>query len=433
MADLRYQAGFGNVLSSEAEPGALPAEQNSPQHPPYELYAEQINGTGFTVEKKQNRRTWMYRLRPHVYPAEWTALPTSRFVGTFDEAVPYPGILRFAPLDPPGAPTDWLEGLITFAGAGDPGARTGAAIHLYSANRSMERSFVDLDGDLLVVPARGALRIRTELGWLAVPPGEIAILPRGLRFQVHLADDLATGFVAELFSGHLDLPERGPVGANSMADARHFRAPVADYSDDQTPHRVVARSGGRLWATTLPFSPYDVVAWHGSYAPFVYDLLQFNSLWTVNVDHTDPSILSVLTAPWDDHGRNAIDVIVFRGRWDPTEHTFRPPYFHRNSATEFNMVLQSPGNAGPWLPGASSFTPYLQTHGVSADTVRAARARTDDSPSRVPDDSLWLQFESTFPLQVLPWMLEHEARDRDYLDEFTGWPPSDLSGSRGGP
>ncbi|MBX3246237.1 MAG: homogentisate 1,2-dioxygenase [Myxococcales bacterium] len=421
---LDYQAGFGNALASEARPGALPRHQNSPRRVPFGLVAEQLNGTGFTVKRAENRRTWMYRLRPQILDRGFRPRAHARFVGDFHEAVPFPEHLGFSPLPIPEAPTDFLAGLTTFAGAGDASMRRGAAIHLYAANANMGRvAFCDVDGDLCVVPERGRLHVRTELGRLNVLPGELVILPRGIRFTVEVPDGQARGFVAELFDGHFTLPERGPIGANGLADERHFLAPVASFEDDAQPWTIVVRQGGRLWEIESPHSPFDVVAWHGSYAPFKYALERFNSLGSVSFDHPDPSILTVLTSPLDAHGRNAIDVAVFRSRWDVSQHTFRPPYYHRNSAIELNGVISSPAGSR-WAPGSFTFTPYLTPHGIATASYEATVGADDeaaDRPERIPEDSLWIQFESTYLLKVMPWMLDHPSRDHAFLERFSGF------------
>ena len=423
--DLRYQTGYGNALASEALPGALPASQNSPQHVAHGLYAEQINGTGFTVHRAYNHRVWLYRLRPQIAEQGWTRIDSGRFAGRFDEGEVSPEILRFEPMPWPEGQLDFVQGLSTFAGAGDPTLKTGFAIHVYTATADMvDCAFTDIDGDLLVVPQEGALRIQTELGWLQVGPGEIAILPRSIRFRVVLAEGRSRGFVGELFNGHYQLPERGPIGANGMADERHFKAPVAAFEDRPGPYEIIQKQGGDLWSTRFHVSPFDVVAWHGSYAPFKYDLMDFASFWSVNHDHPDPSILTVLTAPHDTHGRNAVDFTVFRGRSDPTDHTFRAPFFHRNSAIEFNAVIKSPATTGPYVAGTSTYTPYLSPHGVSAAGYEREIARTDPSPERGSDDELWIQFESTYSLRVMPWFANAGHRDLDYLQQFQGFIPA---------
>ncbi|MFT4977285.1 MAG: homogentisate 1,2-dioxygenase, partial [Myxococcota bacterium] len=425
--ELQYQPGFGNTFMSEALPGAVPRRQNTPRQVKYSLITEQINGTGFTVRRAENLRTWMYRLRPQILDQPLRERDSGRFVGDFSEAVPSPQVMRFKPLALPELPVDFLEGLVTFGGVGDASMRRGAAVHLYAASADMvDTAFCNIDGDLLVVPQHGRLHIRTELGRLNVGPGEIAILPRGIRFQILLRDGTARGWVGELFDGHFQLPERGPVGANGMADERHFLAPVADFEDVLAPWTVVVRQGGRLWEGRQGHSPFDVVGWHGRYAPFKYDLRNFNSLGSVSFDHVDPSILTVLTSPMDTHGRNAIDFGVFLGRWDVTEGTFRPPYFHRNSAIEFNGVVSNTRSDGPWAPGTYTFTPYLTPHGVSSSSYNHVVTASDDEvdpPVRGSDESIWIQFESAYLMKVMPWMLDHPDRDSEYLDGFRDYRP----------
>lgn len=423
---LDYQAGYGAALRSEALPNALPGTQNSPRNVPYGLLAEQLNGTGFTVRRAENRRTWMYRLRTAVSAEPFVALPERRFTGDFSAGVSSPELLRFRPLPLPSAPTTFLDGLVTYAGAGDATMMRGAAVHLYAANQDMaQEAFCNIDGDLCVVPQHGALLVRTELGRLRVRPGEILVIPRGLRFAVTLPDGPARGFVAEVFDGSFSLPERGVVGANGLADERHFLAPVAAFDDDVSPHRIVVRHGGRLFATTLPHTPFDVVAWHGTCAPFKYDLAHFNSLGSVSFDHPDPSILTVLTTPMDARGRNAIDVAVFRSRWEVAEHTFRPPYAHRNSAVEFNAVIQSPSSSR-FEPGSFLWTPTLTPHTIGAKGYEANVLRDEEAanaPEKVPHDSLWVQFESAYLMKVMPWWFDHPARDQEHLASLVGLQP----------
>lgn len=423
--DLSYQSGFGNALETEAVRGALPRHQNSPREVPYGLFAEQINGTSFGVRRADNRRTWLYRLRPQLTDRPYRPRAAGRFAGDFGEGVPLPEVLGYRPIAIPSEPTDFLAGLVTFAGAGDASIARGAAVHLYAASADMGRTALsNVDGDLLVVPQLGRLRIATELGRLEVAPGEIAILPRGIRFSVALPDGHSRGFVGEVYDGHLSLPERGPIGANGLADARHFLAPVAAYEDEQAEWTIVVRQGGRLFEQSASHSPFDVVAWHGNYAPFKYALSEFNALGSVTFDHPDPSIFTVLTCPIDALGRSALDLGVFRGRWDVAEHTFRPPFFHRNAAIEFNAVLSS--TEARWPAGAFTFTPYLAPHAIgtrSYEETVTAPASVADAPVRIPDDSLWIQLESAYLWKVMPWMLEHPARDREHLSHFGEYRP----------
>ena len=427
MSELSYLTGFGNHLASEAVPGTLPPRGNTPKEPAHGLYAEQINGSGFTVERRANLRTWLYRLRPAIHAGRFAAVPMpGRFVGRFHDAVPSPEAMRFRPLPMPTGEVDFLDGIHTFAGAGDPAMRQGMAIHLFAANTDMGRVFANIDGDLLVAPEQGTIRVQSELGFLEAKAGEIVTVPRGIRFKVTLPDGPVRGFMAELFEGHFQLPERGLIGANGLADERHFRAPVAAYDDRVEPTKIIVKQAGRFFATEAPWSPFDVVAWHGRYAPFVYDLRMFMSYGSVSFDHPDPSVLTVLTSPHDDHGNNVIDVGVFLGRWDPTEDTFRPPYFHRNAAVEFNAVIASSNDHGPYPGGAFSFTPNLTPHGVPPASVRRASS-APDTPSRGSDDSIWLQFESTYTLSVMSEFLDSDQRDDGFLAQFDGWEVGDLA------
>jgi len=427
--ELSYQAGFGNAMMTEALPGALPEVQHAPRKPPYGLHPEQINGTGFTVERALNRRTWLYRLRPPILDRGFTRIDHPRLRGRFDEGVASPQVMRYRAIALPTEPTDFLDGLTTFAGAGDPATKRGMAVHLYAANQDMRRAMANVDGDLILAPEHGRLRVLTEMGWLEASPGEIAVIPRGIRFRILLADRVARGFAAEVFDGHLQLPQRGPVGANGLADERHFLSPVAWFEDRREETPIVVKQGGELFQILSPHSPFDVVAWHGSYAPYKYDLTKFNALGSVSWDHPDPSILTVLTCPADTHGRGALDLAVFARRWDVSEGTFRPPFLHRNSAIEFNAVVRSDATDGPWQAGAFSYTPYLSPHGVSAHTVEKVRGMSDeeaDAPELVSANDIWLQLESTYLLRVMPWMIDHEARDQDYLSSFSGYPAAEV-------
>ena len=418
------RTGFGNALASEAIPGALPRHQNSPRRPPFGLYAEQINGAGFASLRAENQRTWCYRIRPASqrrafapYRRSASSVPPL-FGAGFAGRPPEVNLCGWPPLPPPApeTPCDFVDGLVTVAGAGSPDLRRGCAIHLYSANRDMDRSaFYNADGDLLLIPEIGAVTVLTELGPLEVAPGQIAVLPRGLVFSVLLAGPLARGYLGEAFGRHFQLPERGPVGANGLADPRHFQAPNAWYEDRLAPDfRVVAKLGGRLHEASQDHSPFDVVAWHGNTLPFRYDLADFSPMGSVHVDHPDPSIYTVLSAPLDEQGANTLDLIVFAPRWDVSLGTFRPPYFHRNPVCEVNGIIRESSPPGsPFQPGCCFVTPSLTAHGPSGRAVERARALDDadaDKPAP-PGNSLWFQFETALPLSLTPWAEDNRARD----------------------
>jgi homogentisate 1,2-dioxygenase len=423
--DLAYLTGYGNHLRSEAVAGAVPDRINGPKRPAHRLFPEQINGTGFTFKRSLNLRSWLYRLRPAVTNRPFTRLSADEAPPTFDSdfsaAEHSPEPQRYRPVPVSETPHDWLDGVNTFGGAGDPTMGQGVAIHLFSASRDMDRVFVNIDGDMLLAPESGRLRIRTELGWLDVSQGEVVILPRGIRFSVKVPDGPTRGFMVELYNGHFQLPDRGVVGANGLADERHFKAPVADYENRVEDTVVVVKQGGAFWRTVSPHSPFDVVGWHGRYAPFKYDLRDFMSMGSVSYDHPDPSILTVLTHPLDDHGKNAVDVGVFLGRWEPTERTFRPPFFHRNSAIEFNAVLSARPTKGGYPQGAFSFTPLLTPHGLGSHGHHHHTFDAEERPNRIPDDSIWLQFESAYQVGVLPRWLTGAHRDTAFLDQFADY------------
>ncbi|MFE3286559.1 homogentisate 1,2-dioxygenase, partial [Streptomyces sp. NPDC059233] len=292
---LEYLTGFGNEHSSEAVPGALPLGRNSPQRAALGLYAEQLSGSAFTEPRTHNRRSWLYRIRPSAAHPPFTRVDNGALrTAPFTETVPDPNRLRWNPLPTPAPGTDFLAGLWTLGGNGDATQRTGMAVHLYSANADMtDRVFSDSDGELLIVPERGGLLLRTELGLLSAGPGEVALIPRGVRFRVELLGDDARGYVCENYGQPFELPNLGPIGANGLAAARDFRAPVAAYEDVERPTEVVNKFCGNLWSATYDHSPLDVVAWHGTHVPYVYDLRRFNVIGSISYDHPDPSIFTV--------------------------------------------------------------------------------------------------------------------------------------------
>ncbi len=416
-ASLEYLAGFGASLASEALPGALPKSQNTPRKGPYGLYGELVSGTPFTTARARNSRSWLYRIRPSTTHDAYAPLAHPRFGNAFEGVAP--NRVRWRPMPIPSAKVDFLDGLATLGGAGDPAAGgPGFAVHLYAASADMhERSFANADGDVLVVPQDGALDVRTEMGLLRALPGEIVLVPRGIRFSVALPDGAARGWMCEAWGARFRLPERGPIGSNGLADERHFLAPAASYEDRAQPHRLVTKLGGALFAATQPRSPFDVVAWHGMHVPYKYDLANFNAMGTVAFDHPDPSIHTVLTTPLDDHGRAIVDFVAFVGRWEVAEHTFRPPCFHRNAASEINGVVRVKSAESGYDPGCTFLTPLLAAHGVATAGYEAVIARPDaqaDAPNRIPDESLWIMFESALPFRTTRWARETELVDATF-------------------
>ncbi|HYE73032.1 MAG TPA: homogentisate 1,2-dioxygenase, partial [Blastocatellia bacterium] len=314
---LKYQSGFGNEFATEALSGALPKGQNSPQRPAYGLYAEQFSGTAFTAPRTVNRRSWLYRIRPSVQHLPFKQIPNRLWQSApFNEMPAPPNQLRWDPLPIPSEPTDFIDGLITMGGNGDVAMNAGIGIHVYAANQSMrERFFYNADGEMLVVPELGRLRFRTELGVIEVAPGEICVLPRGLKFSVDLLEAQVRGYVCENYGATFRLPDLGLIGANGLANPRDFLVPVASYEEREGNFRLIAKFQGNLWEAEIDHSPLDVIAWHGNYAPYKYDLAHFNTINTVSFDHPDPSIFTVLTSPSEIAGTANVDFVIFPPRW----------------------------------------------------------------------------------------------------------------------
>jgi homogentisate 1,2-dioxygenase len=417
-----YQSGFAGEFVTEALPGALPEGQNSPQKVPYGLYAEQLSGTAFTAPRHANRRSWLYRLRPAVMhgafrPREQGLLRSA----PFEEAGAPPDQLRWDPLPIPSAPTDFVEGITTFAGNGDVSMQAGIGIHVYACNRSMrERFFYDADGELLVVPQEGTLRFATELGVLEASPGEIAVIPRGIRFSVALEEATARGYVCENYGAILRLPELGPIGANGLANSRDFLAPVAAFEDRDGEFELIAKLGGRLWSAPIDHSPLDVVAWHGNLAPYKYDLARFNAMNTVTFDHADPSIFTVLTSPSDTPGTANVDFVIFPPRWMVAEHSFRPPWFHRNVMSEFMGLVGGTYDAKGegFAPGGASLHNCMSGHGPDAESYeRAVNAAL--VPQKL-ENTLAFMFESRYVIRPTRFALQSPLLQHDYRKCWQG-------------
>lgn len=178
-----------------------------------------------------------------------------------------PTQLAWHPFDiPDGNDLDFISGLKTLAGSGEPTLREGIATHIYLANKSMsQKAFVNSDGDFLIVPQQGILDIQTEFGMLYVQPGEICVIQRGQRFKVSLPDGPSRGYILEIWGANFELPELGPLGANGLANARDFYHPKAKYEIVQEPWEIVYKLSGKFFKSTQTHSPFDVVAWHGNY------------------------------------------------------------------------------------------------------------------------------------------------------------------------
>jgi len=412
----RYQHGFGNHLSSEALPGALPEGRNSPQQPAYGLYAEQFSGTAFTAPRHANRRSWLYRIRPAAVVGSFREIDPGLITSRFGELAPSPNPLRWDPPPLPRAPTDFIAGLATLGGNGSPDQQSGCGIHWYAANRSMEgRFFYDADGELLIVPEQGALRLATELGLIDLAPLEIAVIPRGLRFRVELLERAARGYVCENFGAPFRLPDLGPIGSNGLANPRDFQTPVAWYEDREGKFELLAKFGGNLFAAPIEHSPLDVVAWHGNNVPYKYDLRRFNTLGSVSYDHPDPSIYLVLQSQSDTPGVDAIDFVIFPPRWLVAQDTFRPPWFHRNVASEFMGLITGvyDAKAEGFVPGGASLHNCMTGHGPDAETYEKA-SRSDTSKPQALTDTMAFMFETRAVIRPTQYALESPLLQADY-------------------
>ena len=408
-------------------PGALPIGRNSPQHVPFGPYAEQLSGTAFTAPRTENRRSWLYRLRPaanHPALTPHAGAPHLKSARS-DDVPPSPNRLRWDPL--PREPTDWLDGLVSCGGTGSVAEQSGVGIHLYAATRDMERAFFCADGELLIVPQQGRLAINTEMGCIDLAPLQAAVIPRGMRFRVALPDGRARGYVLGNYGALLRLPDLGPIGANGLANPRDFETPVAWFEDIDGPHEVVQKFQGGLWTTTLDHSPFDVVAWHGNLAPCRYDLTRFNTINTVSFDHPDPSIFTVLTSPSDTPDTANCDVVIFPSRWVVAEGTFRPPWFHRNAMSEFMGLIEGAYDAkeGGFAPGGASLRNQMNGHGPDQASYDKAVA-ADLKPHRI-DGAMAFMFETRHVVRPTRWASGTPTMQLDYDEVWSGFAKATLS------
>jgi len=427
MAQRTYMTGFGNHFATEAVAGALPVGRNSPQRPAYGLYAEQLSGAAFTAPRHENRRSWLYRLRPSAsHPPFRRYEGAKRFApGTVAEPIA-PNRLRWGPLEIE-PDEDWLDSLTTMLASHPPESQAGVALHIYRAGKDMvDRAFVSADGELLILPERGRLEIVTELGVIDLAPGQVAIVPRGVRFRVTLPDGSARGYVVENHGQVFRLPELGLIGSNGLANPRDFETPVAAFEDREGSFELVQKFLGSLWTTDLGRSPMDVVAWHGNCAPCRYDLSRFNTMGTVSFDHPDPSIFTVLTSPSDVPGTANADFVIFPPRWMVAEGTFRPPWFHRNVMSEAMGLITGvyDAKADGFRPGALSLHNQMSGHGPDVATWRSA-SEAELKPHRI-DATMAFMIESRWVYRPTRFASEASALDEDYDRVWADFPKADL-------
>ena len=422
---LRYMSGFGGHFETEAVADALPKGRNSPQRPAFGLYTEQLSGSSFTAPRHENRRSWLYRMRPTADHRPFVAYPGTPLFGAAASEQPLaPNRLRWnSPELPDG--TDFVDGLVTLLQARAPQDLEGCAVHAYRATKGMDgRVLVDADGELMIIPQHGAVELQTELGRVEVAPGSIGVVPRGIRFRVQLAEGEARGYVAENYGAPFRLPELGPIGSNGLANPRDFETPVAWFEDRDEPTEVIQKSLGRLWTTSLDHSPLDVVAWHGNYAPYRYDLSRFNVIGTVSFDHPDPSIFTVLTSPTTVPGRANADFVIFPPRWMVAEDTFRPPWFHRNVMSEAMGLISGAydAKAEGFQPGGLSLHNLMSSHGPDVESWEKASA-AELKPMKI-DGTMAFMVETCWPYRPTDWALERAQADYDQA--WAGFPKAQL-------
>ena len=419
MIMLNYMSGFGNSFETEALPGALPVGRNSPQKVNYGLYAEQLSGSPFTAPQASNQRSWLYRIRPTVqHNGRFTKLDRNHIrTAPEREGANQPlGQRRWGPTTIPDEKLTFVSGLHTATTAGDAEAMAGMAAHILIVTASMTREhFFNADGELLVVIEQGKLRFVTEFGLIDIEPGEICVIPRGVVFRVELVDGPARGYVCENYGGSFTLPDRGPIGANCLANPRDFLAPVAAYEDREEPHRLIVKWGGELHVTEVARSPLDVVAWHGNYYPYKYDLRRFSPVGAVSFDHPDPSIFTVMTSPSETPGTANIDFVIFPERWAVAENTFRPPWYHRNIMSEFMGLIYGVYDAKPegFVPGGFSLHNTMLPHGPDVDAFEHA-SNAEQKPVKLIN-TLAFMFETRFRQRVTQWAEKLDSRQADYI------------------
>ncbi|RJE79219.1 homogentisate 1,2-dioxygenase [Paracoccus sp. JM45] len=419
-----YMSGFGNDFETEALSGALPQGMNSPQKVNYGLYGEQLSGTAFTAPGHQNERTWCYRIRPSVrHQGRFSriALPLWKSAPHVIDDITSLGQYRWDPVPHSDEPLTWLTGMRTMTTAGDVNTQTGMASHIYLVSKSMQDAyFYSADGELLVVPQEGRLRFVTELGVLEVGPQDIAIIPRGLVYRVEVLEGPARGFVCENYGQKFTLPERGPIGANCMANRRDFKTPVAAYEDREVPSTLTVKWCGQFHQCDIAQSPLDVVAWHGNYAPVKYDLRTYCPVGAILFDHPDPSIYTVLAAPSGIEGTANIDFVLFRDRWNVAENTFRPPWYHKNVMSELMGNIHGQYDAKPkgFVPGGISLHNCMLPHGPDRAAFEAA-SNADLAPHKL-ENTMSFMFETRFPQHLTEFAALTAPLQDDYIDCWNG-------------
>jgi homogentisate 1,2-dioxygenase len=410
-------SGFANGFETEALPGALPVGKNSPQKCAYGLYAEQLSGSPFTAPRASNERSWLYRIRPTI--AHWGRFTKTdaglwRTAPCTEAEIPI-SPLRWDPIAIPNEKLTFIQGMRTITTAGDVAAQSGIGASVYVITRSMkDECFYNADAEMLFVLQLSRLRFWTEFGIIDAEPGEIVVIPRGVKLRVELKDGPARGYVCENYGGAFTLPERGPIGANCLANPRDFYTPVAAFEDREGPCAMSVKWGGVLWRAEVEASPLDVVAWHGNYAPYKYDLRRFSPVGPLLFDHADPSIFTTLTSPSETPGTANCDLAIFPERWMVAEDTFRPPWYHMNIMSEFMGLIYGQYDAKPhgFAPGGISLHNCMLPHGPDAEAFEHA---SNEALKPVKySNTMAFMFETRFPQRVTAYAAATPELQKDY-------------------
>jgi homogentisate 1,2-dioxygenase len=410
---MHYQTGFGNFFESEAIEGSLPGGRNSPRKPLKGLIPEQLSGSAFTMQRSENLRSWLYRIHPSTFHGPYSPFVQKTWVSKFASERPAsPERFRWKPMEEPTEEKDFVEGVFSMVTTAD----SKVAVHNYAFNKAMgERVFYNADGELVFIPVKGEISVVTELGVLEAGPQEIVVVPRGIKFQVNPKQKgLCKGYLGENMGAPLTLPNLGPIGSNGLANPRDFKFPVAHYKNKKQSYQVVSKFHHHFWQYEVSHCPLDVVAWHGNYAPYKYDLRSFNTMGTVSYDHPDPSIYTVLTSPTSTPGLANVDFVIFPPRWLVGENTFRPPYYHRNFMNEYMGLIEGVYDAKEegFLPGGSSLHNRMSAHGPDTETFHKA-IKGDDKPEKV-DQTMAFMFETSQVFQPTAQAMNADFLDKDY-------------------
>lgn len=410
---MNYQTGFGNFFETEALEGCLPQGQNSPRSPQKGLVPEQLSGSAFTMQRAENLRSWLYRICPSTFHGPYSPFVQKTWISGFDGARPTsPERFRWKPMEQPSGDQDFVDGVFSMVTT----EGSNVAVHNYAFNKPMgERVFYNADGELIFIPTRGEISLRTEMGVIEAGVQEIVVIPRGIKFKVDpKGKGYCLGYLGENLGAPLTLPNLGPIGSNGLANPRDFKFPVASYENKKQTHQVVSKFNHHFWQYEVDHSPLDVVAWHGNYAPYKYDLRDFNTMGTVSYDHPDPSIYTVLTSPTSTPGLANVDFVIFPPRWLVGENTFRPPYYHRNFMNEYMGLIEGVYDAKEegFLPGGASLHNRMSAHGPDTETFNKA-IKGNNQPEKV-DQTMAFMFESCHVFQPTEQAMKSHSLDKDY-------------------